>query len=229
MVLYFTQSRGTSSHLRLERSLEWLILDPQAHPIPPDPARLAPFLGTYVANFGPFQDTGFRVVEVDGFLAVEVPGRFITELRDPDEEGRWASVLIDRLSVSFDRDAAGEVAALRWREGGDEFLLPRAVVPAGGAQAEAMEALLARYAGRYHDPDAGQDVTVVIHQGGLAVDVPGTGLVELEGPDQEGLFRVRLNPAVRIRFDEGPEGEILSYTALTPDGSAYVRPRIGGW
>jgi CubicO group peptidase (beta-lactamase class C family) len=87
-VLYFTQSRGTVTHLRLERALEWLLIDPESHPTPPDPARLRPFLGEYVANFGPFKDAMFRVFEQDGFLAVEIPGQVTTELRDPT----WLSI-----------------------------------------------------------------------------------------------------------------------------------------
>jgi CubicO group peptidase (beta-lactamase class C family) len=222
-VLYFTQSRGTVTHLRLERALEWLLIDPESHPTPPDPARLRPFLGEYVANFGPFKDAMFRVFEQDGFLAVEIPGQVTTELRDPTPDGRWASVVIDRVSVMFERDDSGEVTAMKWQDRGTVYTLPRATATPDDALDVTS---LARYAGRYTVPEAGHEVEVVIHEGGLAINVPGTGLVELEDQDEEGFFRVRVNPSLRIRFDGGPDGEVVSFTVYAPDGSTFVRPRI---
>jgi CubicO group peptidase (beta-lactamase class C family) len=223
MVLYFTQSRGNLTFLRLERAIEWLLIDPESHPTPPDPARLTPYFGEYIADFGPFRNALFKVFEQDGFLAVEIPDQITTELRDPTPEGRWASVVIDRVFVMFERDDSGEVTALKWQDGDSIYVLPRAMAAANEA---VNEASLARFTGRYRIPEAGLDVEVLIRKGGLAVSIPGTGLVELDNPDDEGFLRLRVNPSVRIRFDEDPDGNMVSFTAYMPDGSTFVRPRI---
>jgi hypothetical protein len=123
----------------------------------------------------------------------------------------------------FERDDSGQVTAMKWQDRGTVYTLPRATATPDDALDVTS---LARYAGRYTVPEAGHDVEVVIHEGGLAINVPGTGLVELEDPDKEGFFRVRVNPSLRIRFDEGPDGEVVSFTVYAPDGSTFARPRI---
>jgi len=223
IILYFTQSRGTLTYLRMERAIEWLLIDPKCHPTPPDPGRLTPYVGEYVANFGPFRGASFKAFEQDGFLTIEIPDQIATELRDPTPDGRWASVVIDRVSVMFERDGSGKVTAMKWHDGDSVYVLPRATATTDEAAAEAS---LARYCGRYRAPEAGLELEVVIHRGGLAVNVPGTGLLEFDEPDDKGFRPLRLNPSIRIHFDEDPDGNVVSFTAHMPDGSTLIRPRI---
>jgi hypothetical protein len=228
MVLYFTQSRGTMSYLRLERAIERFLLDPEGHrAAAPDPKRLAPFLGNYVANFGPFHNVEFTVFAQDGVLALDVPGQFATELREPDAEGRWVSVLVDRIAVSFERDEAGAVSGMNFHEADSTFVLPRAGTPDERRRFDA--AALGRYLGWYRDPESASEVELILHEGRLAARVAGAAApVEFDWPDRDGFWHVRLNPTVRIRFDEDLEGRVVSYTVHTPDGSTFVRPRITG-
>jgi hypothetical protein len=124
-----------------------------------DPARLEPFLGRCLANFGPFRNVEIEVFEHDAFLALDVPGQFTTELRDPDTEGRWASVLVDRIAVSFERDDSGAVTAMNWLEGG------YGVCPAQGrgeSRSRHDSVAVARYLGWYRDPE-GRVTSHTIH------------------------------------------------------------------
>jgi len=58
MILYFTQSRGNLTHLRFERAIDEMLLNADAPPARrPDPQALTAYLGSYVANFGPFSNT----------------------------------------------------------------------------------------------------------------------------------------------------------------------------
>ena len=45
----------------------------------------------------------------DGSLALDIPGKMVFELRDPDEDGNWFFKLTPMVSVSFGEDNAGNV------------------------------------------------------------------------------------------------------------------------
>ena len=239
MILYFTQSRGNLTHLRFERAIDELLLNPDSPPAQrPDPAELTPYLGSYVADFGPFSNTEFRVFVQDGFLAVDVPGMLISEFDAPEDldapaergEGeagfeRWESSILPDLAVSFERDPGGKVVAMRWHEGTATFTLPKGEA---ATEPELRLADVERYLGRYSDPDTGIEVELVFENGSLAANLPGVPMpVEFQPPDDAGYWAVRVNPTLRIRFDEDEDGNVISYTVFGPDGSTSVRPRIG--
>ncbi|MFH1998793.1 MAG: serine hydrolase domain-containing protein, partial [Planctomycetota bacterium] len=100
---------------------EWEEADDQG-----DTVDYSPYLGTYVANFGPFRDVEFTLLEKDGYLAVDVPGQTVYELKDPDEEGKWRFTLSDQIAVSFVRDDTGRVIAMKQYQNGVVLELPRA-------------------------------------------------------------------------------------------------------
>jgi hypothetical protein len=67
---------------------------------------------------------------------------------------------------------------------------------------------------------------VLIHNGHLGVKTPEVAVVlELYPPDEEGRWTFRLNPTVSISFQEDEEGNIVSFTAHSPEGD-FVRPRV---
>jgi hypothetical protein len=83
-----------------------------------------------------------------------------------------------------------------------------------------------RCIGVYRDEEAGQDVRVLVQNGHLAIEAPGQpAAFELYPPDEEGLWALRLNAMVRIRFDEDEDGRVVSFTVVLPDGTEVVRPR----
>ncbi len=125
IVIYFTQSRGGRTPLRMEEALDqWLI-----HPGTGDraiPEHLRPYLGSYIANFKQFKDEEFVVRARDGKLILDVPSQMAFELLAPDENRRWAFALApEKIQVTFSRDDKNRVVALRLHQGGDEYLVPR--------------------------------------------------------------------------------------------------------
>ena len=189
------------------------------------PPELAPFLGTYVANFGPFRNTEFTCLVRDGRLAVDVPGQLVFELKDPDEAGKRSFVISDEVAVSFDRAEDGTVTGMKMYQAGLTFELPKGSaedVPEPVVDLEAAR----KYVGSYLDEDGGE-VRVIIRGEGLAVEIAANNMVlDLYPPDDEGFWSLRMNASVRLRFDEDEDGNVVSYTVLLPDGTEQVRRRV---
>jgi hypothetical protein len=60
----------------------------------------------YVGKYrGP--DKVLTVLKKDNCLALDIPGRMVFDLKNPDENGDWFFVLTDRASVSFETDRTG--------------------------------------------------------------------------------------------------------------------------
>ncbi len=144
------------------------------------PAERAPYLGTYLANFGALKDAKLTVLEQNGKLAVDVPGQMVYTLKEPDAEGKWYFELTSQIAVSFERSAEGQVTALKMYQAGLVFEAPRegVLIPAEIDLDEAR-----RFLARYHDPALKADVTVLIQNNRLAVDVPDQMVYELHAPD----------------------------------------------
>jgi CubicO group peptidase (beta-lactamase class C family) len=227
MVLYFTQSRGGLSVLRLEEEIDRLLVHPErAASAAEMPAEYKPYLGTYVANFGPFRDVEFTVLFKSGHLAVDIPGQLVFELKEPDEEGKWYFAMTDEIAVSFERDEAGDVTGMKLYQSGMTFELPKGKAERKPEPPLDME-LVGKYIGAYWNEEAGQNVHVLIQNERLAVEAPGQPVAfELYPPDENGLWALRFNAMVRLRFDEDEDGRIVSFTVLLPDGTEVVRPRV---
>ena len=123
IVCYFTQSRGQASTIRLETTIQDALL--QGESAREVPEELEPLLGSYYADFAPFNNAPFQVVFRCGKLALDVPGQLVFELREPDAEGRRQFVFTDAIAVSFKKDAEGKVSALIVHQSGKSSELPR--------------------------------------------------------------------------------------------------------
>ena len=70
MILFFTQSRGGTSVLRLEEHIDRLILHPDRDATTETvPDELKPCLGVYLANFAAFESERFEVLYKNSGLA----------------------------------------------------------------------------------------------------------------------------------------------------------------
>ncbi len=224
MVLYFTQSRGQATGIRLETEINRLLINPGAEEAVTDvPEEYELYLGTYTALSGPLMYQEFTVLVQNGHLAVSLPGQLVVELEAPDEKGKWRFTIDDTVAVSFERDGAGTVTTMKIHQARETFELPRGTAPPEPElDLEAVQKCL----GFYRDEEAGHNVEVLIHNDRLAIKVPDTLVIlELYSPDQEGKWHVRLNPAVAISFNESEDGRVESLTAHTPEGE-FVRPRV---
>ena len=168
-----------------------------------------PYLGEYIANFGTFKDTEFKVLVQNDRLAIDVPDQQIFELKEPDVEGKWYFVISDEIAVSFDRDDSGDVIGMKMYQAGLVFELPRKGVEIAP---EIPLAELQKYLGSYRSEELGVTVKVLIQNNRLAIDWPGQMVYELHTPDEEGIWVFRVSKEISVRFNETQPGQIESMT-----------------
>lgn len=223
MILYFTQSRGQASGLRLEAEIDRLLVHPgsEAYTLAV-PDEYASYLGTYVANFGPHRNEEFTVLVQNGRLALDVPSQLVYELKDPDEDGRWRFALTDEIAVSFDRDESGVVTGMRIYQAGFEFELPKGSAP---AEEELDPDVVQEYLGLYYDVEENNNVEVKIQGNALVVDVPGMVIFELLAPDKAGRWVLRANPGIWLTFNRDGDGRVVGLTWQMPDREIFM-PRV---
>ena len=227
MILYFTQSRGSTSGIKLESKIDELLIHPELEEMN-DQVREqhAGYLGSYTANFGSFRNAEFTVIVQNGILAVDIPNQIIFELEEPDEEGRWRFKLMGEVAVSFALDESGNATSMMLHQAGYVFELPRGAPADDEGYPEDMK----KYTGTYQTEDPNVTMGVVIHDGRLALDIPGQPIeLELYPPDEEGLWFMRVNPTVAVSFNETDDGGIDSLTLYLPDGTTYTRRRLGDY
>ncbi len=117
MILYFTQSRGGSSPIRLEAEIQRLLLEPSSGPVAEIPVGYGELLGIYTANFGPFRDEPFEILWRDDELALDIPSQFIFPLDRIGDDERWALRGAPGAELDFARDEAGAISGLRIHPG----------------------------------------------------------------------------------------------------------------
>ena len=119
MILYFTQSRGQVTGIRLETDLDRLLIHPEYAPPPQILEKYRPYLGTYISESAASRGQEFTVLIHNEHLGFDIPDLFILELNDPDTESeRWYFQLDDRLSIQFIRGRSGKIAGLLFDEPG---------------------------------------------------------------------------------------------------------------
>jgi len=224
MVLYFTQSRGGASVIRFEEAIDRLLINPgtgeEAAQLPEE---WQPYLGTYTGRSGIMRNQQYTVVARDGHLAVDIPEGLVVDLEEAEEEGKWFFTIDPSVQVSFDRDEAGNVVVLKMHFPDETFDLPRGTAP---PEPELDLEAVQKYLGSYRLEEDDRIVEIVIHNGHLAIEVPGRVVpLELYAPDEEDKWALRLNPAVSISFQESTDSQVVSFTSHTPEGD-FIRPRV---
>ncbi len=126
VILYFTQSRGGLTPLRIEESIDQLIVHPGEDLVEEAPQQLRPYLGKFIANYGSFDNETFTVKAKNGKLVLDVPSQLPFELLEPDDRGYWAfAIRPDQVQVEFDRNEEHEVVGLRLHKAGKVYEVPR--------------------------------------------------------------------------------------------------------
>lgn len=142
MVLLFTQSRGHGVGMLIEERVDQLLRGAVFDPSSAAP-ELAPFLGLY-------QDVEaeqyLAVLQEDGKLAIEMPGRYVLETRYAGEE-RWKLAQDPRVLFSFRRGDDGAVSGILITEPAGEAELQR-LVPA--EDLPTADELIERLTGAHH-------------------------------------------------------------------------------
>jgi hypothetical protein len=177
MVLYFTQSRGQSTGIRLEKDIYRLLINPDFNEdASPLSEEFKPFIGQYTANFGPYKDVKFKVLVQNESLAVDIPGSMIFELNEPDENGWRTFKLTKNVSVLFMDDDSGKVKEMKMVEVTSLPRKPAVNDDIDEGVPEECRPLL----GKYTIPMANAEVTVFFQNDSLTADLPGKGKLKLK-------------------------------------------------
>jgi CubicO group peptidase (beta-lactamase class C family) len=124
MVLYFTQSRGTATGVRVEERVAELFLG-----APFNPLQAAPPLEEYLGYYWEGEGDLYRSIVRDGEdLALEVVGRAVAAL-DYLGEDRWRLRHEPSTVLAFDRDESGVVTGFHIGEHAELRFTPRADLP----------------------------------------------------------------------------------------------------
>jgi len=227
MALYFTQSRGGSTPLRLEDHIDRLLLHP-GEGGDEVPEELAPYLGVYIANFGSFENEHFEVRVRNGRLTLDIPSQMVFDLLDPDDEGLWAfAVAPERVKVEFVRDDTGAVSMLRLHQGAGAYEVPRegtALAIEQAAPREIDPAVIAAISGTYSDEATGAQVRVYEQDDGVCIRGDAGPELHLRPTDDPHRWVVREAPHVAISFQFDDAGAVVSISQHIGD-ETKVLPR----
>src|SRR5690606_7035700 len=108
---------------RLETVIDQKLIYPLSETTVPEDHK--PYLGQYLANYGPYQNAEFKAVSVNGFLMLDIPAQLMFERREPDARGVWKFVMDNNLGVSFVENDEGNVTGLRFQEYGSSAYMPK--------------------------------------------------------------------------------------------------------
>lgn len=231
MVLYFTQSRGGTSALRIEEVIDGLLIHPGEEVATAEvPEHLRPFAGVYIANFANFDNERFEVLVKDGKLALDIPSQMVFELLEPDAEGMRAfAIAPDQIKVSFDLGDDGRAEVLHIHQSGMTFDVPREGTAMAAEQAKVIEVapeVLEAVVGKYQDPESGSVLEIFVDaEGVLSIKAPPSTVFQLRpARDAELTWVVKQIPAVSLSFEKGEDGKIVSMTRHIGEAT-LVMPR----
>lgn len=225
MVLLTNASMSPLQGTAMNLVFDALLTDAYLPPSSEGGEDLSRFVGKYVAEIPGFGGQSFEVLIKDGKLAVDVPGQmvYLLEPPDPDDDEQLREFeATDTVAVSFDAGPDGAIQALRLHQAGMKFeLLREGFVPEPDLTPGEAAPLLGTYRN-----DKGMTMEVVLHNGRLAVDVPGQMRYDLERPDASGQYRFRINPDFIVTFTMGKDGTAEKLTQTQPGGGGvFVRER----
>jgi secernin len=174
-----------------------------ASPTGPVPTKYRPYVGAYVNTSGPLAGREFKVLVRNGKLAVDIPGQMVVDLNGPDAKGFWTLALSRDVAFSFEAAAEGPCSALYLHQTNSFSRISSTDMPEDPNTPPDLAALL----GTYALPAARIEMTVRIHNGGMALDIKGQGVVELTSPDDQGLRTFSDDPSAKVSFVRDTSGK----------------------
>jgi secernin len=171
------------------------------------PEQFRPYIGTYIANFGPYQNAEFEVKVQNNSLAVDIPDQGSFELKEPDDEGKRYFKVSPRVAVSFVETKSGGVTALKFHE---MALLPKKKAEPEEPNKPDIPKEYAEYAGVYTIPVQNLELTIVVKDGRLALNAPGQAVIDLEGPDEKGRWAFSMEDSRSVSFVRNRKGDVTA-------------------
>lgn len=204
LVLYFTQSRGTTTGLRVEEALGELFLG-----APFNPNQAAPPFEDYLGLYWEGEGDTYRAIVSDGEdLALEILGKAVVPLAYVGED-RWKLVPEPATVLAFERSETGEVTGYKIGEHQEFRFRPSPDLPS----VDALAALVAAA----HRIDLLESLGPIRIKGGLAMEklgIQGGYTTLLAWPDRFRFDYLVKDELERVAFD----GEHVRY-----DGTAGPR------
>jgi transglutaminase-like putative cysteine protease len=161
--------------------------------------KYAPYIGNYQS-----EHAAFKTLVQNGNLAVDIPGKGIFEMNEPDESGDWYFKITEDASISFQEEDFEGVMGMT--------LCSKTRLPKredANIQGDVVPEKFRSYLGKYPVPMQDIELVVIFKDGNLAVNDPNQGIVKLKGPDEEGLWIDQWDKN-KISFDTDETGNITS-------------------
>jgi hypothetical protein len=165
--------------------------------------------GEYSAFVGKYRNTRNGNVATalvrDGSLAVEIPGAAVFPLQDPDEEGKWKSMIGHRIHFEFEMGESGTADEMRLVQ-----LVPMPRDPGPGEIDDSVPEDIRPLLGKYRLVQVNADFTVFYRDGTLMVNDPTDDSdVGLRPSGKEGLWIDEYGKN-NIEFEMDKEGNATS-------------------
>jgi secernin len=168
------------------------------------PREYEPYLGKYTANFGQFINKEFTVLIQNGHLAVDVPGQMVFELNEPDGEGLWYFTITHTVAVSFEIDDKSRVTGMKMHQ---KTEIPREDIQAKKTLEDIPEEFIS-YLGKHVLPVGNVEMTVLMQNGHLALEMPNKIIIELRPPDNQGKWYFVNDDRASVSFEKDDTGKI---------------------
>ncbi len=208
IVLYFSQSRNFLNPFpfrEFEKMLYRNFINPgwkeNQYVIPEKYKR---YLGYYSPDGAARNDAKFKILVENENLALEIPGKGIFELNNPDDEGLWIFKITDLLAVSFVKNKTGNITGLLLHQS-TPFPKINEENPAEEIKSEYSD-----YLGTYKMLPLNKEIHLIRKNNQLAIRFSDTHTAELTPPDSKGRwFFKNSNNCIYFGSDKG--GRILSF------------------
>ena len=211
MVLYFTQSRGNTTGLRVEEALGELFLG-----VPYDTNQAAPPFEEFLGYYWEGEGDRYRAIVRDGEdLALEIPERAVVPLTYVGED-RWKFRPNPSIVLAFQRSDAGEVTGYRIGDHQEYRFEPSAELPSA-------DELAARVA-ETHRVDLLESLGPIRLNGALTMEklgITGELTTLLAWPDRYRVDSTAGENFEHVAFD----GEQVRYASSTQPIATLEGPR----
>jgi hypothetical protein len=182
-----------------------------ASAVPSVTKRFEPFIGEYKNTE---RGNVVKVMDQEGTLTLDIPGKMVLGLEEPDAAGIWRSKISEQLYVTFERSDSVPATELRLHQ---IVRLGRTAAP---VSADGIPEELQLYPGTYLLAQAGAEFKVTCESEGLVIHDPLAKRVIRLRPSGKPETWVDEFNKFSIHFEKGSAGIV---TAMLLDGATVFR------